>query len=195
MHIHIVHEGKKYLKCELCDKSFENKILWKHIGKFHEGYIYPKCESCGKSFYGARYLNQHIDRVHEGKKDDNKTEERNKCNLCDKKFAQFGTLNRHIRNVHNGEKPHVCDKCNKMFAQKSKMKQHINTVHRKDNSEFQCFKKSCGFETNRQDQLLDHISVVHGGNKNFKCYFCAKAFGQSGTLHRHVRQLHMNVSD
>ena len=76
-HIKMVHEEKKPFKCELCDKSFFQKVdRKKHVESIHEGKKPFKCELCDKSFSQKGSRKIHVESVHEGKKPF-------QCEICD----------------------------------------------------------------------------------------------------------------
>ena len=65
----IIHENKKYCKCDFCVKSFSQAgNLKTHINSVHNGQKDHKCDSCGKSFTHGANLKTHINLVHNGKK-------------------------------------------------------------------------------------------------------------------------------
>ena len=85
----------------------------------HKNYIYGSfCDSCGKAFSRAEHLQNHINSVHNGQKD-------NKCDSCGKSFSQAGHLKTHINTVHNSQKDHKCDSCGKAFSSAGNLKKHI----------------------------------------------------------------------
>ena len=66
--IHILHEGHKDYKCEICEKSFtESKTLQNHIKIKHTGLLEHQCDICKKSYCTKGELNRHVKNVH-GKK-------------------------------------------------------------------------------------------------------------------------------
>ena len=77
IHITSVHEGKKPLKCDICDYCCSPKShMNRHIASVHEGKKPFKCDICDHSFCQKRDLNRHVASIHEGKKPF-------KCDLCD----------------------------------------------------------------------------------------------------------------
>ena len=77
-----------------------------------------KCSICDKESSQKGHLNEHIARVHEGKRP-------HKYSVCDKVFTRKSKLNEHIASVHEGD----CSVCEKESSCKSNMTRHIANVH------------------------------------------------------------------
>ena len=174
------HEGQKEHKCELCGKKFGSYALILHIRTVHEGRKDHKCETCGKEFGTLGALKVHIKTIHEGQKE--------KCEICGKQFTQLTYLKIHIKTVHEGQeraKNLICEFCSKAFTCKAKLKKHVSFTHTKDPSSHKCH--ICG---DLFENLKQHISIVHEGNKNFECEKCGKCFSIKGLLKRHIKAVH-----
>ena len=85
-----------------------------------------KCSTCDKESSHKGHLNEHIARVHEGKRP-------NKCSVCDKLFSRKSKFNEHIASVHKGD----CSVCEKEFSSKSNTTSHIAKLHIEKN-DLQC---------------------------------------------------------
>ena len=64
-----IHEGKKPLKCDICDYQCSRKDYMKrHVASLHEGKKPFKCNICDCSFSQKSHMKKHVTSVHEGKK-------------------------------------------------------------------------------------------------------------------------------
>ena len=127
----IVHEKKKYFKCNSCEKTFsQSGNLNNHFKKVHDGTKYNNCDSCGKAFFNAGKLKQHINAVHNGQKD-------HKCISCGKAFAEVGNMRKHIIGVKIAKKitivilverhfPHTSAEWYSIHKKNELAKPHIN---------------------------------------------------------------------
>ncbi|CAH0404190.1 unnamed protein product [Chilo suppressalis] len=115
-------EGKGGIVCELCGKTYPNKLLLKlHLHR-HSGVKPFACSVCDKRFSNSMSLTVHS-RVHTGEKPYS-------CEYCPKRFARKSAINRHTL-IHTGERRHICQICNKDFVTSTDVKTHIKTVHLK----------------------------------------------------------------
>ena len=97
------------------------------------------------------------------------------CHYCGKKFPRRGHLNRHLK-FHENKREFKCtyEGCDKAFNTK-----HCLTKHQLVHSETKLFKCDyCPLETNRQENLKDHIKSKHTREGLFQCKWpdCGKAF-------------------
>ena len=53
----------------------------------------------------------------------------------------------------------------------------------------------CGKDFGEKRHLKRHKDIVHEGLKPYKCDFCTSAFGQSGDLRRHIERVHKHKSN
>ncbi|CAB0028950.1 unnamed protein product, partial [Trichogramma brassicae] len=176
-----VHEGRKDIACEKCEKKFGRKSeLLRHQRTVHEGRKDFACEKCEKKFGQKSELLRHQRTVHEGRKDF-------ACDKCEKKFIQKTNLLRHQKIVHQGRKDYGCDMCEKKFGEKSALLLHQKTVH-EGRRDFVCdiCEKKFGFKSH----LLLHQKTVHEGRKDFACDKCEKKFGHKSQLLRHQKKVH-----
>ena len=92
-HVRIIHEGKKDYKCDECGELFAYESTMKnHKNKIH--YRKFVCHSCDKPFVENSGLQQHLQNVHEGRRD-------HICEVCGKTFSQKGDRDRHIKKYHS----------------------------------------------------------------------------------------------
>ena len=93
--------SQRVLKCDLCEKTFDKKILLQyhmktaHLSEEEKAKQMIPCEVCGKKFLGKKLLRAHIGRVHEGK--------RYPCTYCDKVYPSPHGLKYHIKSIHEGK--------------------------------------------------------------------------------------------
>ena len=82
-HIESVHEGKKFHKCDVCEKRYLDKYdLTRHVKTVHEGKIgkSKECPFC-HVYFQPKYLKKHISTVHEKQK-------KYYCDICAGKFLE-----------------------------------------------------------------------------------------------------------
>ena len=81
-------------------------------------------------------IDNHIARVHEGKKS-------HLCTKCGSRFSTKVILRRHISCVHENDfRPHHCSICGKDFKLKQHLKEPSESVH-EDKKQFECEKCDC----------------------------------------------------
>ena len=228
-HFTEVHVGAKPFICDACGASFSRKSnMTKHQKR---GACKAKdpanetevetftCDRCDKVFRYKQSYQQHLQRVHLGKKD-------HQCDECGQLFSQMHHLRIHRAQVHNLEQemlPHPCTLCEKRFASQSAWKMHMRKVHDMDvapttvadfieaeetiketsssSSTNQavpaslprvCPAEKCSFKTLFAPQLQDHIKQHHD-NRPYKCKKCGTLFKKLAHLRAHDTEVHLGV--
>ena len=111
----VVHDKKKHLACDQCERLFRTKPHLKQHKLLNESIKYFACDQCEKSFKQKHNLKQHK-LIHEGIKSF-------ACNQCGKKFMRKGDLKTHNL-IHDGIKSFTCNQCEKRFTLKHHLNQH-----------------------------------------------------------------------
>lgn len=93
-HLKTIHEGKRNLRCNLCEKQLTTKnSLNMHIKTSHVGEKKNyECEKCNKKFRNSSHLKAHFESIHLGKK--------YKCITCEKEFSCKCNLKQHFSTSH-----------------------------------------------------------------------------------------------
>ena len=176
-----VHQGKKPLKCGICDNFFSDEgDLKKHIESAHEKKVPFKCEICYYSSSRKDYLKKHIESVHEKK-------ELFKCNICDYSCSQKDFLKKHIESVHEKKKLFKCDICDYSCFLKHDMKKHFESVHEK-RKQFKC--NICDYSCYHKCNMKKHVESVHEKKEPFQCDICDYKCYQKGSMTEHVESAH-----
>lgn len=139
------------------------------------------CRVCGTSFARKEILYAHFIRKH--------TEGFNfTCDDCGKQFKLKGDMTTHIR-LHHMEPATVCEICGKTYKNSLSLYVHQKYAHYK--ARFECqFCKRCMVS---QENLDQHIAVMHIQLSNLKCAECGKIFSKKVSLKRHVMNVHDNI--
>jgi len=145
LHVNGVHANIKEV-CPVCGK--EVRFVNSHMRFAHSEEKLNKfaCNipGCDKTFITKQNVAKHIERVHDGKKD--------QCTIC-KEWLK--NLPSHMYQVHKQGKEHVCDDCGKVFYRSYDLKLHIQRVHM--GIRFTC--NECGKSVSK---INEHLKVVHG---------------------------------
>ncbi|XP_055684229.1 zinc finger protein 208-like [Lutzomyia longipalpis] len=168
--------GKVQIKCKHCDEFFDDKAaMMKHIKASHVDVL--TCTLCNKSLSSETGLQNHIQRHHEKRKENQR---KFLCELCGKTFNSCSVMRQHEENC--GKSPqYQCDQCQKFFTTAGTLKSH--KVTHSGVRAFPC--QFCDKKFFKKHQALVH-ERIHTGEKLFKCTYCSEAFVHYSTLQIHL---------
>ena len=164
----------KYL-CTECDHSFSAlSNLQRHAARFHaSGEInLPKCHICHKVFIWKKYLDEHLESVHNHVPT---------CPECGTVLKNRKTLEAHIKFVHGKKEEYPCDLCGKMFHQRRSLQAHM-TVHAP--RKFCC--EACPRQFRLATHLKYHIRQAHTRENLVHCQICGFGFTHGARLKVHM---------
>lgn len=144
-HLKQTHDGEKKHICDICDKSFSEKIYLENHWRRHIGERPYLCDMCDKAFHSKLGLKYHI-KTHIG---DFKYE----CDYCPKRFLDKTNMLAHLT-VHTGEKNYKCDICDKRFGTMPALIHH-KVVH----SEEKTYTCQCGKSYKHKYSLRRHVGL------------------------------------
>ena len=224
------NNGNKSFKCEHCDKMFTaNRNLKRHIYIVHEGHKDFQCAVCYQFFGFKQILERHMEKMHniETSKNDTNIQFENDpeedfsaeneidYDLMDNSNEVIETLDdfteKSFKNEamdmleENSIKIEFIDENTQMDDQISlspppppKTNYDVEIYH---NIEFKKSKKSwqygsshdcehCGKSFPQSGTLRRHINDVHEGIRNYKCHLCDQKFAQKSSLSGHLLTIH-----
>ena len=160
-----------------------------------------KCPECDSSFWSHKSLVKHCVSVHsmarehipkaspelylEKKKKMSHIPERFTCQYCPKMFKFQSSVINHTKRYHTETKLVPCEHCGKEVKQ-SNMEMHYKNNHA--TPRYTC--NQCGKTFYFKALMVNHIAVMHEGQKNHVCDLCGAKFGIKKSLERHVRCQH-----
>lgn len=147
---HLESHSQKRFTCDLCLRSFTQKITLAQHLNCHSNLKSYKCEACGKDFKQNSSLFKHRKQKHSG--------DLPSCSECQKTFVNNETLLQHMKSKHDREKDISCLDCSKVFASRSALIYHRNSHHNIDEESRMC--KICKKKFSNKVLLTRH-------NKNF----------------------------
>ena len=171
LHVNSAHEFIKDHKCDICDKSFSQRVsLQRHLQSVHKEDRKSECHICSKTFEKYQDLKMHMKSVHVVVKEEI---------LANQKAYVEST-----KSTTNQ---------NSLFADGFK----INTISEKNRenstpknstilplmaplflNDFQCNSCEPGNPFSSKRNLQNHIKSVHQGLRDFPCDYCSKSFTQ-----------------
>ena len=100
-------------------------------------------------------------------------------------------LRRHIKQVHEGQRDHNCEVCGKSFFSKSDMKLHLNRHNSDPGSRATHTCEVCGKSFTDSGTVAKHIRQVHEGEADNVCETCGKSFFSKTDMKRHIDAVHL----
>ena len=161
---HVSLHGDNDYKCDFCEKSFiKNQFLEHHVYTTHKAHKEEQpsyvCGTCSKRYKSYSSLKIHVQKVHEGKKD--------QCKVCGISYSDKSRLTRHVQRVHEklNMKTHICETCGKGITNAAALREHKRAVHdgHKDHA---C--EQCGKTYGHRDTLRKHFNAHHKGEKLYR---------------------------
>ena len=145
------------LECNVCNKTFVEKIkLLNHLWKGHKINAFI-CEMCGYRTFSIYHLNRH--------KTTHSSAKPFKCtNGCDKWFKTKEHLYEHKKLKHSDQTPFQCHICNFKTSRKAAFNYHFNQHSRQKpdpDRPFKCPVVGCNKAFKRQIFLESHKNQTH----------------------------------
>ena len=164
-------------KCQQCPLIYvELKFLNEHVNRVHGGKKEFKCDVCGKCLSSSRNLRRHTKHVH--------SNESFSCEICQKKFRSKALREKHMT-THSEEKPHKCVTCAKSFKTSSERRQHERS--HLSHGYCQCDVTGCSKTFKIAESLNIHKSAAHGENARYQCAVCSHYFYRKADWERHKK--------
>ena len=151
---------KKYLKCDICDKTFSDEELKNRHQKYH---LIPdmKCDQCGKHY---KNITMHKKRIHAEK------EQRISCQFCIRSFVDETGKKFHEKS-HMKEKDNICISCDFKTHNKQILVAHMRT--HTGARPYEC--KNCDHKASTVSTLYAHVKKHHKEIEWTSCNICAKS--------------------
>ncbi|XP_067000892.1 zinc finger protein 665 [Anabrus simplex] len=170
------------LSCRICGDVFETvDLCLAHSSQHADSDIFP-CSLCDLCFSSQASFTSHCEEhKKEVKKVKPKVSKRLVCQDCGRRFNSDRTLKNH--SCGNTPRPYKCVECGKFFRTEVRLLFH-QQFHQGGNPVV-C--EYCGKEFCRENNLFDHVRLVHMGEKAHCCDQCGKTFQLKARLIAHQR--------
>ncbi|EEC00228.1 zinc finger, C2H2 type, putative [Ixodes scapularis] len=170
------HLGDRAYSCHLCRyQASESGNVKKHVIAVHSKEYPYMCERCGKGFVTPSMLRAHL-AAH--------VEHRHRCSLCPFSSNDKDRVLKHEK-IHKGARPFACGTCGKTFKWHYDLAEH----RRLHTGERLHVCSECGMSFTKRGDLVRHART-HTGDKPYSCHLCKYRTGDSGSVKKHVIQVH-----
>lgn len=168
------------MKCEQCEKIFENIYSFTSHIKNHKKERSCICDVCGFATTKRPILANHKLVKHQIGKFPLY------CNVCQKGFLSNYVLNDHM-NRHTGATPHQCHKCGSAYSSVRSLESHYHRFHPElcKNKLLRC--GSCSRVFKSKKKMEEHKMAKHPNGCKNVCEYCGKDFSFRESLVRHRR--------
>merc|ERR1712129_10801 len=168
------------LKCDQCDYTSAREYRISAHKLTHVTFNCDKCDYKGKV---QDKLILHQNTTHT----DGNLDASLACFACENEFVSKQDLLEHTQSEHM--RPRVfCEQCDKSYALKSSLAEHKQIVH--EGVKFYC--DECPLTFTRMDYLnLHKKTILHGGEKSFKCSHCEASYTARQNLAIHLSSKHI----
>ena len=148
-----------------------------HNSKIHGKFQLEKekdfiCTLCNGGFTSEKYLQTHLDIVHDGKKPF-------LCEFCEYSFDASFKLKRHITKFHDMTKQYQCESCHISFDTERKLKRHVIEIHiqiqnpSKKSEESSLSKRLTSQKKDIETSIAKNVNV---------CNYCSNVFKSESAL-------------
>ena len=169
LHVNSAHEFIKDHKCDICDKSFSQRVsLQRHLQSVHKEDRKSEYHICSKTFEKYQDLKMHMKSVHVVVKEEilanqkayvESTKSSNQNSPCTDGFKNITIFEKDGEN--DTPKNSILPLMAPLFL-----------------NDFQCNSCEPGKPFSSKRNLQSHIKSVHQGLRDFPCDYCSKSFTQ-----------------
>lgn len=110
------------------------------------------------------------------------------CTKCDKSWDYVARKNRGSCLECKSDLEYKCGKCTKIYQTSKSLRRHLSRNCNNKNPKLRC--DHCQYETNRRDNLSDHIGAKHLPRvlNAYRCEKCEKSFPIRSYLRKHSKR-------